>query len=204
MPDINGIPYVESTDLVSAYPAASQALAQEISDQLASKLDTSAYSPGLTLITANSFSAVSSVSINNCFSATYRNYLVEISATATAAMLLDIRLRVGGSDNSAASYDEQELLVYQTTVAGTQNLNQTAGLITSMGPSSTNAVSMRIYDPFETATTSIMTQSASARNDARVYLHTVNHDDSTSFDGFSLLVNTGTITGILRVYGLAE
>lgn len=38
MPDINGIPYVESTDLVSAYPAASQALAQEISDQLASKL----------------------------------------------------------------------------------------------------------------------------------------------------------------------
>lgn len=39
MPDINGIPYVESTDLVSAYPAASQALAQEVSDQLASKLD---------------------------------------------------------------------------------------------------------------------------------------------------------------------
>ena len=38
MPDINGIPYVESTDLVSAYPAASQALAQEISDQLAEKL----------------------------------------------------------------------------------------------------------------------------------------------------------------------
>lgn len=39
MPDINGIPYVESTDLVSAYPAASQALAQEISDQLATKLN---------------------------------------------------------------------------------------------------------------------------------------------------------------------
>jgi hypothetical protein len=39
MPDINGIPYVESTDLVSAYPAASQALAQEISDQLATKVD---------------------------------------------------------------------------------------------------------------------------------------------------------------------
>ena len=38
MPDINGIPYVESSDLVSAYPAASQALAQEVSDQLASKL----------------------------------------------------------------------------------------------------------------------------------------------------------------------
>ena len=38
MPDINGIPYVESSDLVSAYPAASQALAQEVSDQLAEKL----------------------------------------------------------------------------------------------------------------------------------------------------------------------
>ena len=37
MPDINGIPYVESTDLVSAYPAVSLALAQELDDQLAAK-----------------------------------------------------------------------------------------------------------------------------------------------------------------------
>ena len=39
MPDINGIPYVESTDLVSAYPAVSLALAQELDDQLAAKVD---------------------------------------------------------------------------------------------------------------------------------------------------------------------
>jgi len=38
MPDINGIPYVESDDLVSAYPSVSQSLAQEVSDQLAAKL----------------------------------------------------------------------------------------------------------------------------------------------------------------------
>ena len=38
MPDINGIPYVESDDLVSAYPAVSQSLAQELSDQLAAKV----------------------------------------------------------------------------------------------------------------------------------------------------------------------
>ena len=39
MPDINGIPYVESGDLVSAYPTVSQNLAQEVSDQLALKVD---------------------------------------------------------------------------------------------------------------------------------------------------------------------
>ena len=39
MPDINGIPYVESGDLVAGYPAVSQSLAQEVSDQLASKVD---------------------------------------------------------------------------------------------------------------------------------------------------------------------
>ena len=39
MPDINGIPYVESTDLVSGWPTISQSVAQEVSDQLASKLD---------------------------------------------------------------------------------------------------------------------------------------------------------------------
>lgn len=39
MPDINGIPYVDSTDLVSGWPATSQSVAQEVSDQLASKLD---------------------------------------------------------------------------------------------------------------------------------------------------------------------
>lgn len=37
MADINGIPYVESGDLVSAYPTVSQNLAQEVSDQLATK-----------------------------------------------------------------------------------------------------------------------------------------------------------------------
>jgi len=41
MPDINGIPYVESDDLVSAYPSVSQSLAQEVSDQLAAKGDIS-------------------------------------------------------------------------------------------------------------------------------------------------------------------
>jgi hypothetical protein len=45
MPDINGIPYVESGDLVAGYPAVSQSLAQEVSDQLALKLDVSAYTP---------------------------------------------------------------------------------------------------------------------------------------------------------------
>lgn len=39
MPDINGIPYVESSDLVSGWPTVSQSVAQEVSDQLASKLD---------------------------------------------------------------------------------------------------------------------------------------------------------------------
>ena len=38
MADVNGIPYVEPGDLVSGYPAVSQTLAQEVSDQLASKL----------------------------------------------------------------------------------------------------------------------------------------------------------------------
>jgi hypothetical protein len=38
MADINGIPYVEATDLVSAYPGVSLALATELDDQLGSKL----------------------------------------------------------------------------------------------------------------------------------------------------------------------
>jgi hypothetical protein len=39
MADINGIPYVEATDLVSAYPGTSLALATELDTQLGSKLD---------------------------------------------------------------------------------------------------------------------------------------------------------------------
>jgi len=37
MPDINGIPYVNASDLVASYPTVSQDLAQEISDQLVLK-----------------------------------------------------------------------------------------------------------------------------------------------------------------------
>ena len=46
MPDIGGIPYVDSSDLVSGWPTVSQSVAQEVSDQLASKLDTTVTTKG--------------------------------------------------------------------------------------------------------------------------------------------------------------
>ena len=58
---------------------------------------------GMTLITSAAFSSVTSFSVNNCFSATYKNYLIFINPTSTSATNT-LKLRVSGTDSSTGWY----------------------------------------------------------------------------------------------------
>ena len=59
---------------------------------------------GLSFITSTTFSAISSLSIDNCFTASYANYRVVVTAVGTAAAEVRLRLRVAGADNSTSNY----------------------------------------------------------------------------------------------------
>ena len=118
MPDINGIPYVESSDLVSAYPTVSQDLAQEVSDQLASKL---------AHVHTETISAIGSVSINSVFDSTYDTYKILIDGAASTTTASRLRWRVGGVDNSDSQYIVQLISADNTSISGSRATSTSFG-----------------------------------------------------------------------------
>jgi hypothetical protein len=165
-------------------------------------------SSGLTLISTTTMSAVSSQSFNNVFTSTYDNYLVVGAFTASAASQnLNARLRVGGTDNAtASSYVTQILDANDTSITGsrlTNDLFQALGVISNVS-SIPNAFSGVFYNPAKASPTSITTSTFACIGSAYTRLGYASHNQSTAYDGFTLIPGSGTITGSVSIYGYAK
>jgi hypothetical protein len=158
------------------------------------------------LINSTSFSAVSSQSINDVFSTTYKNYLMFVRLTGSTTMTLNYRFRVSGADNSNASYQRQALTALSSTVAGGQGADQTTGRICANLATAPSIIEASFFNPFETTATSGMfktTISSTSGSLVGLDFCTIGHDGNISFTGLTLLPSTGTITGTAYIYGLA-
>jgi len=158
---------------------------------------------GLTLITAESFSAVSSVSINGCFSATYDNYTMLMRATHSATSIeVELRMRASGTDETGANYSYRFALgagTFSTNVVGGGFTGQTSGRISVVDTVDNNVIFANIFDPFLAKRTLWISKGNEDANNIREY--NIDHTLANSYDGFTLLVASGTITGNLRIYG---
>jgi hypothetical protein len=161
---------------------------------------------GLTYITQATPSAVSTISINNCFSSTYTNYLVltNFSASVGANSTISFRLRVGGVDSST-NYNSQRYYAYSTTVGASANpggtTQITACLLDATRPYSTYSA-IAIGNPFAAVPTTV--KSDSAYDDGsfyNIYNYVGYNTNSTSYDGFTLYTSGTSFTGTIRVYG---
>jgi hypothetical protein len=158
---------------------------------------------GLTLLNRTAFSAAGSVSLNNLFSAAYDDYRIMITITGSSAGGgINVRLRAGGVDNSSANYYNNRMYAYLTTVA-----SEGAGAETAFGATLERSAgnSVGAYDffmPFATNITSMVGLNTFLYGTAQ---HTSFKSGqttvTTSYDGFTLFPNSGTITGNLEVYG---
>jgi hypothetical protein len=101
MADINGIPYVEATDLVSAYPGVSLALATELDTQLGSKLDVSAYLPAKILQVVSTTKTDVFTTTNTAFT-DITNLSVSITPSSISSTIL-VFASVSGASTSASS-----------------------------------------------------------------------------------------------------
>lgn len=163
-------------------------------------------SQGLYLITSQSFSAASSVSVNNCFSTTYSQYL--IMRTLLGSVIdqnINVRLRVAGTDDSGTNYRRQVLSADSTTVAGVRATGETSW-VSALSYTETVAIGVAqlwVSNPFDAARTTAYGV-AGYDHDANIaiYQRVMAHDLATSYDGFSFYPSSGTITGTIRVYGL--
>lgn len=157
---------------------------------------------GLDLITTQSFSAVSSVSVNNCFSATYDNYRIMVDGQASGVNASLMRFRTSGTDNSGANY------TYQTIQGnGTQNASaaRTTGATSFdlfyLGSGARGAVCIEVISPFAALSTRVMSNCGYDVNTPQYLLAFGGFTATTSFDGFTFYPASGTITGSLLVFG---
>ena len=164
---------------------------------------------GLTKITSNTFSAVSSVSFpNSTFTSTYKDYLVELEITTVSTnATIQGRFRASGTDNTTSNY----ATVTQGLTSGgsASNVTNSGQNILTLGYLNSGA------DQFSRAYNFISPQLAvkskvwgggvgvnSVFNDRELDTQTLFFDATTQFDSFSIIASTGNFTGRYAVYGL--
>jgi hypothetical protein len=153
---------------------------------------------GMTLITTSTFTSVASVSVNNCFTATYSNYRIVIKANNSLGVDPRFRYRVGGVDATGVDYTRQAILSNGGTLSSNTS-NDAFGYLAINGTTATNAIFMDLMDVAVASPTyenHITHQATNYVNFLQTY-----HSLSTAYDGITVFPSSGNISGVISVYG---
>jgi hypothetical protein len=170
-------------------------------------------SSGLTLINSTTATgAIGSISINDVFSSTYKNYFITISPTgANGNVVLYFRLRASGTDNTSSySYVTRNFYFSDGSATSIGNSNSTSfiGLGYPTAQNNGLAMSLNVFNPYVAVRTSVFGQGIGASPTDNSYsLTNVGgaHSDNGLFDGFSLVRASGTgMELIIKTYGMAN
>jgi len=159
---------------------------------------------GLVLLNTTTFSAVSSVSINNVFNATYDNYKIIYSNVniSTSSQNAFVRLRASGADLSTTTYHfgGTDTTTTATTTAAVSSNSAGDSEIYVGAPSVTNkhSIEIELYNPFNSALKSFFIRST--RDGFGIQVSGYN-TTATPFDGLTFYPSANNITGTISVYG---
>jgi hypothetical protein len=157
---------------------------------------------GLTQIANVSFTSVADVSIDNVFSSTYTNYVIETNINTANVGLLALRLRDGSGDSTGTNY---QYTAQQIVTTAWSNLDNSTGANSWNIGYNSSAVplgsTVKLYGPNVAARTSYNFQSA--YNNLALYGGGI-QSATTQWTGFKIFNSSGggNITGNIRVYGL--
>jgi hypothetical protein len=158
---------------------------------------------GLTQVANVSFTAASSIALDNVFTSTYTNYKAVINiTTATATANHNFQYRAGGATNNTANYFYGSVtIVYgSATVSGATQAGATQ--LAEGGRADSGATSFTTYQigspqlASRSYTQAFTTDSSVTRQVGSLF------NANTQFDGFIITPQSGTITGNIRVYGI--
>lgn len=164
--------------------------------------------PGLVKTTTQTFNAVTSVSLNNAFSAAYDNYriILNISNKSANANIL-MRARASGVDYTATNYRRSTNLT-ATTVATTSATASMAGaeiVLSGFLPVAglSGLATIDIIQPFQAATTKLIhiMQGMNTTPQVTMEIGGTQINVADVFDGFTIFPSTGNISGKVDVYG---
>ena len=158
---------------------------------------------GLVLVKSQTIgNSVTSVEVTSAFSATYDNYLIQVNGGSSTSNSSDLRLQMG---STVSSYRYQ--LIYGAW-AGTPLAegSSTAVNFVYTGSMTTTGAAMNcfVFNPFLATQTRVWANyNAGYTSDVGTVSGLLNN--STQYTSFTLVINTGTLTGgTIRVYGYRQ
>lgn len=169
---------------------------------------TSLPTSGLVRVVAETaFSAVSSVTVDSCFTSTYTNYLINVRYITSTTSDTTFRLRVGGV-SAATNYNYQQGGADGVGASAARSTSQTSWL----GGANTNGtfyshMQWTLFSPQLAEPTTYMmfnSQNAGSYTNTIIKNYQGNHTTATAYDGFELIAGSGTISGNYTVYGYAK
>ena len=170
-------------------------------------LSTSRANPnGLDFISSTTASAVSSISINDCFSSTYMAYEIQIITTDNvgANSALTARLRVSGTD-ATTQYNTSRIYAYNsTTGAGADARGNDEWYIDDLDPTNKGYFAkMTLYNPNVAAKSTGRVSSNIIDSGGTFVLNEIAlvHNAVTQFTGITFITSGTSFTGTIRVYG---
>lgn len=152
------------------------------------------------------FSSCATLSLNGVFTSDYDNYMIAIRAKTIAGWPYSfIRLRSAGTDNSTASSYVSQLLRAQTTAVTGARETRTSTSDAFVGPGE-SAATIYVFGPNlaqPTAFRSVSVLSSSSISTPEIYDNASTHNQSTSYDGFTIIMESSLqMGGLISVYGL--
>jgi hypothetical protein len=158
---------------------------------------------GMTLLNTTSFSAATTVSVNNVFSASYRNYkiITRIISSSIDGIAVNCRGRTAGVDYSSNNYRSGYTYYGVTNGTGFSTATNQTETFFRLGYSSSGlggGYETLIMHPFLAERTAIQGDGVGSL----AWENSTFINDTNSMDGFTIYPSSGNITGNFSVYGL--
>jgi hypothetical protein len=146
-----------------------------------------------------SFTSASAISLNGVFNSTYTTYKINIRVTGTSPQAFVMRMRASGTDATASTYYwAGQYQAPNTTSEGGENGNGVSSGQIGGVSGEPGFIGMELNSPFAAAKTQY---TAFGFDDSYKRIYAGVHATATSYDGFTIFPNSGTITGTVLVYG---
>lgn len=149
---------------------------------------------------------VGSVTLNGVFSSTYDNYMVSIRSVNSGSTGTTLRgyMSSGGTiANGAGTYYSQRAEWSGTSITLARN-NSNIGTFAGSSISQRDGCVIYFFGPFLTEYTMWRATSVYGQSNASGYDTGGNHTVASSYDGFYIEATSGTLTGLITVYGLQQ
>jgi len=158
------------------------------------------------------FANATSLSLNGVFTSEFDNYMIvtRFISSNNNRRRVGVRFRLAGSDNSTASSYVSQLL-FVPTAGGDGTVISASRVTSNQGTfyrdetdSLAQGVTSFVYGPALAQPTAWRSVQVAASSGAGIEEAAGTHDQSTAYDGFSIIAEAGNWTGLITVYGLVN